>query len=286
MQFAWANVENFEKADVVIIGVPDESASRALRKGASKAPDRIRKISNEREVFERKKIKVITLPGVCPLEKRIFDHGNVKKKDISKIIEKIVSNGKIPVTIGGDHSITAEILKGIDKVKKNVSIVYFDAHPDFICSSKQYYGSVVCDILDYKNINFDSSIEIGLRAPEPEELINIRRKHLKTIASVDVVEKGLQKVVEEVKERVEENIYISIDMDVVDPAFAPGVSTPAPAGLLSNQLIYLLKEVSKLGIIGFDIMEVCPAYDIQDMTSHLAARIIIETISCMTCKIS
>lgn len=162
MRFAWAKEDSFEGADVIILGVTDESGSHALRKGASKAPDQIRKVSNEREIFERKGIKTITLPEVCGLNKKIFDYGNVKKGEIAKLVEIIVNKGEIPVTIGGDHSITAEILKGIDKTKRKISIVYFDAHPDFICSSRKYYGSVVCDITEYENIDFSSSIEIGM----------------------------------------------------------------------------------------------------------------------------
>ena len=281
MKFAWANTDSLDKADVVLVGVPDETGSYARRKGCSKAPDAIRKVSNEREVFERKGMKTVALSQICPMNKNIYDYGNISKGDVSKVVGKIVGEDKIPVTIGGDHSVTAEVLKGIDKLREDISVVYIDSHPDFICSSKEYYGSVVCDIAEYKNIDFSSSIEIGIRAPEPEELVNIRRKYLKTISSIGVEALGLKEVVEKVKDRVSDNVYVSLDMDVIDPAFAPGVSSPVPAGLTSNQLLYLITEIAKLGIIGFDVMEVCPDYDMQDMTSHLAARIIIETISCV-----
>ena len=281
MKFAWSNTDSFDKADVVLVGVPDETGSYATRKGSSKAPDAIRKVSNEREVFERRGMKTVALSQICPINKNIYDYGNIAKGDVSKVIEKITSEDKIPVTVGGDHSITAEVLKGIDKVREHISVVYIDSHPDFICSSREYYGSVVCDISEYKNVDFSSSIEIGVRAPEPEELINLRRKYLKIISAIDVEAIGLKNVIEKVKDGVGENIYVSMDMDVVDPAFAPGVSSPVPAGLTSNQLLYFMTEIAKLGIIGFDVMEVCPEYDIQDMTSHLAARVIIETISCI-----
>jgi agmatinase len=115
-----------------------------------------------------------------------------------------------------------------------------------------------------------------VRDPEPEELLNLRRTHLQTINPIDLAEMGLRRTLDLIKDRVGDKIYLSFDMDVVDPAFAPGVSTPVPGGLSSSEALYLVREVSKLGLVGFDIMEVSPPYDVQDMTSHLAGRIILE----------
>lgn len=178
MKFAWTN-SDYNESDIVFIGVPDESGSHSIRKGTKHAPDAIRKVSNKREVFERDK-KTVALPQLHKINKNIHDYGNVRKKLVSKLVKKINMGGKTPVVVGGDHSITAEVLKGLDSVKK-ISVVYFDAHPDFICSTKHYYGSVVCDISEYKNINFKTSVEVGIRAPEPEELVNLRKKHITTI---------------------------------------------------------------------------------------------------------
>lgn len=280
MKFPWANAEKLEKAGFVLLGVPDESGSLAVRKGASKAPRRIREVAQRREVFKRQGYTSTTQPGVCGLKAEIFDYGDVNKADVAALIEKFVREDKVPLTLGGDHSITAEVLKGIDAAGKKVSVVYFDSHPDFICSTKDYYGSVVCDIMDYKNIVFDRSIEIGIRNPEPEELVNIRKENLETISSLEVAEHGPDWVYKRVKKRVAGSLYISIDMDVLDPAFAPGVSTPSPFGLSSTDLLLILSRIAKLGIAGMDVMEVCPPYDTNDATSHLAARLIVEAVSC------
>jgi agmatinase len=133
-------------------------------------------------------------------------------------------------------------------------VVYFDSHPDFICSSRDYYGSVACDISEFRNVDFSTSIEVGVREPEPEELVNLRRNHLQTITPINVVEIGLRRIMDLVKDRVGDRLYLSFDMDVVDPAFAPDVSTPVPGGLSSSEALYLVREVSKLGLVGFDIM--------------------------------
>jgi agmatinase len=213
---------------------------------------------------------------MAPLEQKIVDVGNIPRNKVSEFVEKITRKAKVPFMIGGDHSITAEALKGFDKIGSKIGVVYFDSHPDFICSSRDYYGSVVCDISEYRNIDFSTSLEIGVRDPEPEELLNLRRTHLQTINPIDLAEMGLRRTLDLIKDRVGDKIYLSFDMDVVDPAFAPGVSTPVPGGLSSSEALYLVREVSKLGLVGFDLMEVSPPYDVQDMTSHLAGRIILE----------
>ncbi len=280
MKFPWANVEELKEAGFVLLGVPDESGSSAERKGASQAPKRIREVARRREVFERHGTTSTAQPGFSGLKAKIFDYGDINKEEVAALVEKLAREDKVPITLGGDHSITAEVLKGIDAAGKKVSVAYFDSHPDFICSTKRYYGSVVCDIMDYKNIAFDSSIEVGIRNPEPEELVNIRRENLETISAMEVAEQGADRVFKRIKKRATDSIYVSIDMDVLDPAFAPGVSTPSPFGLSSMDLLLILSKIANLGIAGMDVMEVCPPYDVNDATSHLAARLIVEAVSC------
>jgi len=285
MQFAWAEAKSVREANVVFLGVPDESGSHAARKGTSLGPNAIRKISRERAIFTRKGIKSISFPQICPSKIKMYDYGNVRKKQVTKTIQQLLSQKKFPITVGGDHSITFDILKGFDKSKKKISVVYFDAHPDFVCSSRNYYGSVVCDVLDLKYVDLKSSVEIGSRAIEAEEMQNIKKKKMKVISIADIKEKGVKKVFQEIKNYVRKNsVYLSIDVDVVDPAFAPGVDTPVPGGLSSSELQYLTQQIAHLGLVGLDVMETSPPHDIQCMTSHLAAHTIINTLSCLQLK--
>ncbi len=279
MKLAWARQKNVRKAEWIVFGVPDESGSHATRMGSSHGPDRIRKISNERGIFIRKGVKHIVEPQSGELKNNVTDYGNIPKEHIRAFVREAVFHGRKPIVLGGDHSITFEVLRAINDVKKNVSVIYLDAHPDFVCSSHKYYGSVMCDMLQLNNINLKSSIEVGVRAPEKEELTNLKKKHLRSIAPVEIVERGIKDIVAEIIRKVGKNIYLSIDMDVLDPAFAPGVSTPVPGGLSSSEFMYLIKKIAELDIIGFDIMEVTPKYDIQDMTAHLAATAIEEIVS-------
>lgn len=279
-KICWANTEDFDESDLVIIGIPDESQSHSLRKGTSEAPHFIREISNIRDSYMRKGTKTLGLPFSGLSQKKVFDYGNIPREKIEEVFGKIISKSKIPILIGGDHSITAEVIKSISKKTEPLSLVYFDAHPDFVSSTTNYYGSVFHDVLP--NIDIKSSVQIGIRTPEQEELENIKKHNLKIITPFDIVENGVKEIVNSILETIGNNVYISFDMDCIDPSFAPGVSVPVPMGLKNVEAVYLLKEIVKHGIVGMDLMEVCPSYDIKDRTSHLASRIIGEVIS--NCK--
>jgi len=276
-KICWANTEDFDESDLVIIGIPDESQSHSLRKGTSEAPHFIREISNIRDSYMRKGTKTLGLPFSGLSQKKVFDYGNIHREKIEEVFGKIISKSKIPILIGGDHSITAEVIKSISKKTEPLSLVYFDAHPDFVSSTTNYYGSVFHDVLP--NIDIKSSLQIGIRTPEQEELENIKKHNLKIITPFDIVENGVKEIINSILETIGNNVYISFDMDCIDPSFAPGVSVPVPMGLKNVEAVYLLKEIVKHGIVGMDLMEVCPSYDIKDRTSHLASRIIGEVIS-------
>ncbi|MCH9041430.1 MAG: arginase family protein [Nitrosopumilus sp.] len=274
-KICWANTENFDDAEFVIVGIPDESESHALRKGTEEAPFKIRQISNLRDSFERNG-KISLGRPFQGSEKKVHDIGNINRSQIENIYDKISTSSKIPISIGGDHSISRQIINALAKRHGKISLVYFDAHPDFVSSTTNYYGSVVNDVLS--NIEIASSVQIGIRTPEQEELDNIKKYHLEVITPFDIQKHGIKLVTNSVLHRLGDKVYVSFDMDCVDPAYAPGVSVPVPMGLNSTDAVYLLKEIAKKGIIGMDIMEVCPSFDVKDRTSHLASRIISEVL--------
>ncbi len=274
-KICWANTDNFDKAEFVIIGIPDESQSHALRKGTEEAPSKIRQISNLRDSFKRDGQISLGRP-FQGTEKKIHDIGNINREEIENIYDKISASSKIPVSIGGDHSITRQIINTLAKKHGKISLVYFDAHPDFVSSTTCYYGSVVNDV--FSNIEVSSSVQIGIRTPEQEELDNIKKFSIRVITPFDIQEQGIRQVANSVTDRLGDKVYVSFDMDCIDPAYAPGVSVPVPMGLSSTDAVYLLKQIAKKGIVGMDVMEVCPSFDISDRTSHLASRIISEVL--------
>ena len=283
-----SNVQSFAQADIVVLGIPDESRSHAKRKGASKGPDSLRRASNYYEFFERDGKRIAICPMSGTLEnKKIMDAGNLSRDDLYKMISDIISSKKIPITIGGDHSITTIILKAVNDSfeGEKISLLYFDAHPDFVSSTRNYYGSVITDSSKY--INFSKSILIGTRAAEKEELKNATEKKLDIISPIDIIESGINATVRRIITKCgSRKVYMSIDLDCMDPGVAPGVSVPAPGGLFPLDLIYMIKKISEsLDVIGMDIVELCPDYDLNQNTANHAARILMETVSSLSPKI-
>ncbi|MDR3782206.1 MAG: arginase family protein [Candidatus Nitrosotalea sp.] len=276
MKICWANTDNIDESDIVIVGIPDESKSHALRKGTSEAPHKIREISSIRDTYKHGDVVSLGLP-LGGITKKVYDYGNIERSQIEYAMDKIVSKSKIPISIGGDHSITTQIIKSVSEKHGPLSLVYFDAHPDFVSSVQGYYGSVFQDVLEY--IDIKTSIMVGIRTPEREEIDNIKKYDVPVITPFDIIRNGIQKTEETILDRIGKNTYVSLDMDAIDPAYAPGVSVPVPLGLRNTEVAILLKSIVKKGICGLDIMEVCPNYDIKDRTSHLASRIISEVIS-------
>ena len=115
-KICWANTDDFEESEFVIIGIPDESQSHALRKGTEDAPNKIRQISNIRDSFERNGKISLGRPFEGS-EKKVHDFGNIKREQIENIYDKISASSKIPISIGGDHSITRQIINAITKSK-------------------------------------------------------------------------------------------------------------------------------------------------------------------------
>jgi agmatinase len=277
-----SNVESIFQADIVVIGVPDESKSHAKRRGASKGPNSLRIASNTFEFFER---DGKTIP-ICPMKgtlenKKILDFGDISREDLYRLVFDIEIAKKFPITIGGDHSITTIILQAIHDAfdGDKVSLIYFDAHPDFVSSTRNYYGSVITDSSNY--IDFKKSILVGTRAAELEELLNASKNKLEIVTPIDILEVGINRMVKKIVSKCQSNkVYMSIDLDCMDPGVAPGVSVPAPGGLFPLDLIYMVKKITQnLQLVGMDIVELSPDYDINQNTANHAARILMETIA-------
>jgi len=281
LKFYRADAASAKQADIVIFGVPDESRSHATRKGTSAAPDVLRAASNESEFFVRDGKIIPTVPMRGTFDgKKIFDAGNVSRDELHDRVFATVAEGRLPVTIGGDHSLTRDVLAAIhESTGEKLSLLYFDAHPDFVSSARNYYGSVLTDSAQY--VDFPRSMALGTRAAEQEEIDNARSAGLQLVTPIDIVEHGVRKVAEMITAKTAgRRVYVSIDLDCVDPASAPGVSVPSPGGLATADLLYMLTRVmSTCKIAGFDIVELSPGYDLNDMTAYLAARIMSECIA-------
>ncbi|EQD57622.1 Ureohydrolase, partial [mine drainage metagenome] len=168
-----------------------------------------------------------------------YDAGNISKASTAGFARRQVLDKRVVGCIGGDHSITYDILKGIDSCVDSWSFVYIDAHPDSIGSAGRYYGSVVHDILALENVEPSSSLIIGARAIEREEKAVVEEAGIKFVGMDRIIEEGIVAVSKYARSIITDNVYVSIDLDSVDPAFAPGVGTPVPGGLAAREILYI-----------------------------------------------
>jgi agmatinase len=256
MKFADAE-ESYEDAKFVIFGIPYEDAEMSFRKGASFAPEHIRYESWNYESYD--------LRNNFDLSKaKINDAGNFSLLEGKKFLNKVISEGKIPIIMGGAHSISPFILPG------DAGVVILDAHLDF---REEYLGdknSHACAARRiFEKVGKENIISFGIRSACREEIEDAKKIGFKHFYAWDFK----SQMAEEIKF---DKIFLSIDMDVFDPCFAPGVSNPEPFGL-GYEIFDFIKIISKK-VIAMDIVEVCPPYD-DGRTSLLAARIIRDFIS-------
>lgn len=279
----WAGLNepdlDMAETDVAIFGIPFDG-SVSFRAGAADAPDALRNITRTitpttefLESFEELKVKDLGN----------FDRGSRDEifARVENATEKLVREGTFFTMIGGDHSVTIPVLRGIDKaLDKPFGIIHIDAHFD-ICDElggdRLSHGCTERRALELDNISGpENFFFIGIRSIEMDELEFIKGKDFAIINAHDFDRMGTGKVVEKVCERMQSfnKIYLTVDIDCLDPAYAAGTGTPQFGGMTSRQLLNLLKGLFKLPIIGFDVVEVAPSLD-PSLTSVFAARKIV-----------
>ena len=263
---------DFEDADFVIFGIPYD-ATTSYKPGTRFGPDEIRNASWGLETFSPVLKKDLIDVKVCDLYNIIIEGAQIEIIERSYNASKnIIEKGKIPIMMGGEHSITYPIVKAVKEVYDDFVLIQFDAHCDLreeYLGNEYSHASVIRRCFDLtKNI-----YQFGIRSGDKEEW---EFGWENTNISMDLPTK------EDIKEikSLDKPVYITIDIDVLDPAYAPGTGTPEPCGFSTKELInslYLFKEL-KDNIIGFDVVEVSPHYDIGNITSIAAAKIIRELI--------
>jgi agmatinase len=268
---------SFEAASFVLFGVPFEKTS-SFRHGADKGPAEIRQASWN---FERYDLRT----GINFEEIPIHDYGDldVKKLTSKELFETsktftstVLAKQKIPIAIGGDHSITPGIVSAFPK---DIAVLSLDAHLDFRQEYKNdiyNHACVIRRIADH--IPLQNIAVLGLRSAEKEEYETAQKQGLFFRDAFTINDTGIKKIIQQTKTILKgKKIYLTLDIDVVDPAYAPGTSTPEPFGLTPMQVIEIIEAFSTQ-LIGCDLVEVCPAYD-QGQTAVLAAKLINTYLS-------
>lgn len=189
------------------------------------------------------------------------------------------------VTIGGDHTIALPLLRAMHAKHGPVRLIHFDAHLDTwdtYFSAPHTHGTPFRRAVEEGLLAIDSSAHIGIRGPlySRADLDDDRKLGYAVVSSVDIATQGIPHSLDRVRERVGSGpVYVSIDIDVLDPAHAPGTGTPEPGGLTTRELQLLLRGLDGLNIVGADVVEVAPAYDHAELTTIAAANVVYEFLA-------
>jgi agmatinase len=238
--------------------------------------------------------------GVDPLvELGVVDAGDVEMPPgemerslaaLESAVEAIATTGAIPIVLGGDHTIALPDVTGVARVIGwgEVSVVHFDAHAD--TGDTQFgslygHGTPMRRLIESGAVRGDRFLQMGLRGywPEPETLDWMAERGMRSYEMSEVVARGLDDCLSEAFEIATSEcrgVFLSIDVDVVDPGLAPGTGTPEPGGLSSRQLLDAVRRAAmELPVAGLDVVEVSPPYDHAEVTASLGGRIVLEALA-------
>jgi agmatinase len=270
--------KTFDESRYVVLGVPYDHTS-TYRSGSRFAPRAIRDASLNIETYSLRTgedIEDISIHDAGDLN--VVDDVSETLDRLTKVTKDILSVGKMPVIIGGEHTITQAPVRSMPQP---LGLVSFDAHGDLrdeYGGGKLSHATVlrrITEIVGPANV-----LVCGVRALCKEEVDFIAQRKIQKMTPWEIRELGLAKAVEYVKAFVSkfEHTYVTIDTDVLDPAFAPAVSNPEFNGLTPEELITLTTAVADERMVGFDLVEVCPNYD-SGATAIASARTIFEVIA-------
>ena len=270
----------FRKAKYVVLGVPFDVTS-TYRTGARFGPNAVRQASQNIETYSFRS-------GVDVEDLLLHDLGDLhvstsprKTVDMLKlVVEDLLTIKKMPVVIGGEHTITLGVLKGLGGKAGETAVVSFDAHLDV---RKEYQGLTLSHTTFMRVINEEVKpakiVEVGTRAVSREELAYAEHAGIGFFTSQQIRREGAAQIVQRLKEELAsyKRLYLTVDMDVLDPAFAPAVQNPEPEGLETRMLLDVLCGLCDKRVVGFDVVEVAPVYD-QGVSAVVAAKVMFEVL--------
>lgn len=260
-------------ADYALIGVPDDRAS-SFRAGSHLGPRAIREMADS--------LNSCTEQGVDLSPLNAVDHGDLTLDrnpaaawiQIETALGEYLDEGTIPLVLGGDHSITVPCFRAFLKRYPDVRLLYLDAHPDLyedFQGDPSSHACVVARILDMDGMSGDRITQAGIRAWAPGQLEMADEHEIQTFSMWEM---------DRFEYETPKPVYLSLDIDVLDPACAPGVGNPVPGGLSSRQLIELVQALD-VEVVGMDLVEVNPLLDRSNVTSVAAARLVLEALGVM-----
>jgi agmatinase len=286
-------IEDVPSADIAVVGIPFDSGV-SYRPGARFGPSHVRESSRLLRPYN-------PAQDVSPFaEAQVVDAGDIPVNpfDISEAIGEIETAAtrlgervdRI-VTVGGDHTIALPLLRAVAKKHGPVAVLHFDAHLD---TWDTYFGAPVTHGTPFRRaseeglIDLTASCHVGTRGPlySKNDLEDDERLGFSIVSSVEIEEQGIEASVSRMLRRLgDKPVYVSIDIDVLDPAHAPGTGTPEAGGMTSRELLRMLRALRQCDVVGADVVEVSPAYDHAQLTGIAASHVVYELVTLMAARI-
>jgi agmatinase len=259
---------------LVFVGIPDDSQS-SYRPGCAGGPDMIR------SAYDGRSFNSTTESGVN-LAESVLDHGNLEAKDTWEFrakayrdaIRSLVGEGKRVFVAGGDHAITVPVVDGYSALGQPIHVIQIDAHPDLYFDFEGSKGSHACVAARLLEMNFVASVtQLGIRTLNDKQTKQVEkhRDRLRIHFAKDL--EGPLPELGHIPAGAP--VYLTVDLDGIDPGFAPGVSHPVPGGLTPRQVSSFLQR-SRWDLVGMDVVELNPSTDLHNLTAILAARLLHE----------
>ncbi|MFJ1703852.1 agmatinase [Kitasatospora sp. NPDC088346] len=287
-------LDEVARADVAVVGVPFDSGV-SYRPGARFGGNAVREASRLLRPYN-------PAQDASPFAlAQVADAGDVTANpfDIGEAIESIdaaadglLATGARLMTLGGDHTVALPLLRAVARRHGPVALLHFDAHLD---TWDTYFGAAHTHGTPFRRAVEEGLLDtaalshVGIRGPlyGPQDLTDDRKMGFGIVTSADVMRRGVDEVVQQLRERIGDRpLYVSVDIDVLDPAHAPGTGTPEAGGLTSRELLEILRGLAGCRLVSADVVEVAPAYDHAEITSVAAAHTAYELVTLMTRQIA
>jgi agmatinase len=282
-------IDQVKKADIAIVGIPFD-AGTSYRPGARFGPSHIREASRLLRPYNpAQDAEPFALAQVVDAGDIAVNPFNIDEAlgQIEAGIDQIVKAGAKPVTLGGDHTIVLPILRSLHKVHGPIAVIHFDAHLDTwdtYFGADYTHGTPFRRASEEKLLDADACLHVGIRGPlySASDLPEDASMGFRAIHVTEMDQIGIPAVIDLMLERVKGRaVYVSIDIDVMDPAFAPGTGTPEAGGISSRELLRVIRSLEKVNLVGADIVEVAPAYDHAQVTGIAASHLAYELVTLM-----
>lgn len=265
---------SYENSKIILYGAPMDFTV-SFKPGTRMGPIKIREVSYALEEYSIYSLDSLANKNYYDVGDIEIPLGNVNEslKRIYETSKSILNDNKIPFLMGGEHLVSLPSIQAVSEKYDNLVIIQFDAHADLrdqYLGEKYSHATVMRRVAEIKNI--DNIYQLGIRSATEEE-INFAKKNTNFYPLI--FKENLNKIIKNIGSKP---VYLTIDIDVIDPAFAPGTGTPEPGGCSSLEMIDAIIKLGSLNIVGVDLVEVLPYFDLSDRTALLAAKIIREIL--------